>query len=165
MPSQRPTGALLALAAPPDNEDDLSDNFIHHPWGWSTWQKRTGILNTPFTNTSGVWKNKAEAEAVKAFAESFWEMGDPQRTSHMRVGLVDNHSHGRKAWGDFVRNNWNCNWKVEETIMDILAEKSLDPHSCMRRAKSCKVGKISLSSTENCCLPSHCRSRIYPPLK
>lgn len=138
MPSQRPAGALLALATP---LDDGEDDFIHYPWGWSAWQKRTGLLNTPFIPGLEFWKDDSEAQAVKTFAHSFWEKGDVQRTSYMLLGVSDNHSLGRRTWSNFVRDHWNRDWKIDEAIMNILVEKALDPYSCMRRMKSPKVGK------------------------
>lgn len=85
MPSQRPAGSLLCLAAP---LDDGEDDFVHYPWGWSAWQKRTGLLNTPFIPGLDFWKDDPEAQAVKAFARSFWEKGDAQRTAYMIIILL-----------------------------------------------------------------------------
>lgn len=142
MPSQKHAGALLALAAPlNDNDIDKDDNLLtYHPWSWSAWQQRTGISKSPFSHNPEIWKDNIEAEAVKSFADSFWEKSDAQRVEYMVLKSSDNHSHGRKAWNNFVRDRWNRDWKMDETIMEILAEKALDPYSCMRRAKSPKVG-------------------------
>jgi hypothetical protein len=160
MPSLIPVGAILAAAAYPsietddssipvddnassnsEDEDQSSPASIPLPWGLSTWQKRTGIYQSPFAPTfeeGSLWKTADQAEAVRTFMSNFCAIPESEQCQYILRARKDNDALGRTLYLEFMTDRWSA-WKINDTVNTALADRGLDPYTVMKRHKASSV--------------------------
>lgn len=160
-----PSGALLSLSDPsayPDDsdqleaegDDDSSENYP--PWCWPAWQERTGLRRAPFSptlhyETPHNWKQTDANDAVWAFVTNYFALTDSKRIEYIKR-RPDNDAKGRNLWLNWLSPNLT-KWKMNQTVVDVLGEHSMDPYSIMKRHKVSKVRQ---------CLYLLCPSPLMP---
>jgi hypothetical protein len=156
MPTITLAGALLVLSAPSNAEeahpfaDTIDEQPIASPsstcsipWCWPTWQQRTKLTSAPFSATVNEdtpcdWNAPDANHAVWTFVSNFWAVEDSAQVDYIKKKRTDNNSKGRDLWLEYFHTKWS-DWKVGSTVDAILAERSLDPYSVMKRLKVANV--------------------------
>lgn len=127
---------------------DIVDD-IPWPWGWSQWQRVTGIKAHPFEtvpihDSPFPWKKQKDVDAVNAFRSNFLALANTQdRIEYMRRARKDDDSHGRELWIQFISGGWKS-WNINAIVDEVLTQHNYHPFSVMRRLGTDTVSQLGL---------------------